>query len=142
MNKRVGKFMLMAVKLARQMEKYKTNYFFCGILAKGNHIINFGFNRPYKTHPRAKNQYKKIHCELDAILGISKNEIYNSTLYLARVGYDNRAHLMMSKPCPHCQALLKHAGVKQVYFTINDSMIGKWNIRNNEWNAIKNNTST
>jgi tRNA(Arg) A34 adenosine deaminase TadA len=49
-----------------------------------------------------------------------------STLYVARVTRDGE--WAMSKPCKHCQALIRNRGIKKVYYTIGPGEYGVWDV--------------
>jgi tRNA(Arg) A34 adenosine deaminase TadA len=47
-------------------------------------------------------------------------------LYVARVTRDGQ--WAMSKPCKHCQALIRNRGIRKVYYTIGPNEYGIWNV--------------
>ena len=102
--------------IARSMSK-KSKY--ChqlgAVIAKKNKVMSVGFNNPYKTHPRSNNRFKTIHAELDAILGLAKEDLVGSTIYVYREHKDGSP--ANSKPCQYCQMLIKQAGIKKVCYT-------------------------
>jgi len=85
------------------------------VIVKRNKIVGIGFNKPYKTHPKSNNQFKNIHAELDAMLGVSFRDLLGATAYVARQHKDGTHAL--AKPCPCCMELLTNAGIKRVYWT-------------------------
>jgi hypothetical protein len=46
-----------------------------------------------------------------------------SVVYVARVRRDN-GKLAMSKPCPHCERILRNRGVSRVEYSINEHEFG------------------
>lgn len=62
-----------------------------------------------------------VHAEGRALRKLGKGGI----LFVARIRRDTRK-LAMSMPCSGCQNLIKFAGVKEVYFSINEFQYGKW----------------
>lgn len=102
--------------IARRLSK-KSDY--ChqlgAVVAKKNKIVGLGFNQPHKTHPRSNNRFKTIHAELDAILGLAKEDLEGSTIYVYREHKDGSP--ANSKPCQYCQMLIKQAGIKKVCYT-------------------------
>lgn len=86
------------------------------ILVKGSRILSYGVNG-YKTHPRQISRYdewRSIHAELDAILGVSKRKLEGATLYVARKRKDGSPGI--SKPCSSCIKLIRSSGIKRVVY--------------------------
>lgn len=54
---------------------------------------------------------------------LAKKLDVGSVVYVARVRCDN-GKLAMSKPCPHCERILKNRGVKRVTYTIGENEFG------------------
>ena len=54
---------------------------------------------------------------------IAKKLDFGSVVYIARVRRDN-GKMAMSKPCPHCERILKNRGVSRVEYSINDNEYG------------------
>lgn len=106
-------------ELAKKLSK-KSNY--ChqlgAVVAKRNKVLGVGFNNPFKTHPRSNNRFKNIHAELDAILGLSKEELAGATIYVYR--QHRNGSPANSKPCSYCQMLIKQAGIAKVCYTDNN----------------------
>lgn len=102
--------------LARKLSKKSTYCHQLGaVVAKKNKVVGLGFNNPYKTHPKSNNRFKTIHAELDAILGLAKEDLVGSTIYVYREHKDGSP--ANSKPCQYCQMLIKQAGIKKVCYT-------------------------
>lgn len=85
-----------------------------GVLVKKSTILSFGFNK-LKTHTKSNHLFKNIHCELDCILGLKKEELFGCTLYLYR--QNKSGQVALSKPCRWCQDLLKQVGIHKVCYT-------------------------
>lgn len=93
-------------------------------VSETNKIISFGTNSFVKTHPTQKKfaeiagmKHKEyLHAEISALI---KAKAKAHTLIVSRLlqGNDKMA---LSRPCPVCQAAIKEAGLKKVFFT-NDS---------------------
>lgn len=86
------------------------------VIVKNNEVINAGYNK-LKTHPKSNNPWFTIHAELDSILGLSKEDLLNSDIYIYRE--DRNGNLACCKPCQYCQKLIASAGIKNVYYTDN-----------------------
>lgn len=96
---------------------------FYAILATGRRILSRGENKTYKTNPNAFNHAQKlngydsdcfivnsVHAELDCILNSKREDLSNTTLYIAR---DND---LASRPCWLCLAYIKKAGIKRIVY--------------------------
>lgn len=102
--------------LARLMSKKSTYHHQMGaVVVKKSRVLGLGFNKPGKTHPKSKTKFKTIHAELDAILGVSLEELKGSDIYVYREYSDGS--YAMAKPCPHCQELIVELGIRNVYYT-------------------------
>lgn len=72
-----------------------------------------------RTHPRSLSRYGKIHAEMDAAICPIPVKGYDA--YVARLTKPGK--VAMAKPCDSCMTLLRHSGIKNVYWTITE---GKW----------------
>lgn len=52
---------------------------------------------------------------------------WGSILYVARI-LRQTGEWAMARPCVHCQALIRHRGVKKVYYTIGPNEYGVWDV--------------
>lgn len=87
------------------------------VIVNKNRIIGLGFNKATKTHPRSPHPFKTIHAELDSILGIPKEHLRGSEIYVYREYVGGKP--AMARPCKYCWALLQEVGIKTVYYTDN-----------------------
>jgi deoxycytidylate deaminase len=91
------------------------------IIARGNRVISFGVNKR-KTHTSQKlthpnrNTLQHLHAELDAIIGVEKDQLEGSTIYVCR--RLRNGDVGISRPCAMCQKLIEAAGISLVYFSI------------------------
>lgn len=103
-------------QLAKQLAKKSLYHHQIGaVVVKKNKPIGLGWNKPHKTHPLSSNAFKTVHAELDAILGLSREELRHADIYVYRE-YKSGSPAT-SRPCPHCKELLRSVGIKNVYFT-------------------------
>lgn len=100
------------------------------VLVKGNRILSVGINQTEKTHPEQKERVgrtgrivssKKIHAELDALIGADYANIRGSTIYVVR--RKKNMDFGLARPCASCEALLKSYGIKKVVYSINAPLI-------------------
>lgn len=92
------------------------------IIVKNNEIIAEGFNKKYNMF---EHMYS-IHAEVDAISKlVSRNKGYTSdcTMYVFRIGPDYLGNpTKLSKPCKNCTDAIRKAGIKRVYYSIEDPL--------------------
>jgi deoxycytidylate deaminase len=102
--------------IAKRLAK-KSNYHhqIGAVVVKNNRPIGFGFNDTKKTHPRAPTPYRTKHAEFDAVLGLSYDELNGAEIYVYRETKDGKP--AMSKPCEHCQEMLKLAKICKMNYT-------------------------
>jgi len=96
------------------------------VLARGKSVINVSANKnSYKSWGqrfRHRDQgHATHHAELGCILGVDRSLTQGATVYVARVGKNGAARL--SKPCPMCESAMRHVGIKEVIYTINDEEV-------------------
>lgn len=104
-------------QLAQRISQKSPSRFKLGcIIAKRNKVITVGFNNMDKSHPKTKDPWKNIHAEFHALIGLSKNDSKGCTAYVYRETKDGKT--ANAKPCQTCEAALKLAGIKKVYYTL------------------------
>lgn len=115
----------LAINQAKQIISPTNRYggFFrhSAILFHKKHIYNIGRNYKNKTSPHSPNEYKTIHAELDALLGVDRKNLIGSSMLVIRIGAKD--NLTMSKPCIHCQHLIKNAGIKTLFYSNQNGQI-------------------
>ena len=100
----------LAIKLS---EKSEMRYHLSAIIFdKKYNIINTGYNRWLCCgHYDIKPLRSSIHAEEDAIIGCSRRELYNASIFVFRKNFGN------AKPCHNCMKLIQHAKIKQIYYS-------------------------
>jgi deoxycytidylate deaminase len=90
------------------------------VLVKGSSVRSISCNK--HRHCSFGARFRKeghgeatLHAELGAILGIERSTTQGSTVYVARINKEGEARI--SKPCPMCEAAMRHVGVRRVYYT-------------------------
>lgn len=102
--------------LARKISLKSTSKFKLGcVIARRNNVLAVGINDMCKTHPKAPHPFKMLHAEIDAILGLTREETEGAVAYVYRSNKDGLP--VNAKPCVYCQAALKRAGIKFAYYT-------------------------
>lgn len=87
------------------------------IVRSGN-VLSFGTNIPNKTHPEYKTHpySKSIHAELSAIIHAAA-DVGGADMYIYRE--DALGRPALAHPCPHCMDILRLAGIRRVFYTVN-----------------------
>ena len=112
------RYISFAKKVAEQSDYGKFRH--GAILVKGSSIRNVSCNKHRHCHfgKRFRESHTgtaTLHAELGAILGMSRCAAQGSTVYVARINREGEARI--SKPCPMCEAAMRHVGVRRVYYT-------------------------
>ncbi len=89
------------------------------VIIKNGKPIAAGFNKN-RTHPRAKNYTRKIHAELDALIGY-RLPAEKADIFVVRI--TNGGTMATSKPCRDCWILLKEAGLKTATYIDGNGVI-------------------
>jgi deoxycytidylate deaminase len=126
-----------AGKIAREIDNGMRS-FHCALVCDKRKILSVGINSR-QTHPRAPRTERgqKLHAEVAAIIGADRGALRGSVLYVVRVGKSNSQAMRMSKPCAQCQAAIIKAGIKAVYYSINNCRIGHWDVRKDDWIEVE-----
>jgi len=103
------------MQIAKAMSFQSTFRVRIGAVAiRKKNIISVGHNK-IKTHPLiSRNNYRKLHAEVSCIVGGDRDQLRGATMYVYR--QDLNGELAMCKPCLMCQAILKEAGIKEVFY--------------------------
>lgn len=106
-----------AVQLAYNgihLTDYRYKHF--SFLVEKNRIVAWGWNFRHKTHPIAKTRFNSIHSELHAIIrsNLRTSELKGMEMINIRIA---KVGLSLSKPCEHCQAMLRGFGIEVVHFS-------------------------
>lgn len=102
----------------------KDNQFFhVAAIFQRNKILSIGQNS-FKTHTKARELGYSgacIHAELSSCLRLGEEDCSNYSMAVLRINRQNK--LALSRPCPHCDALIRKLGFKKIYFTNKN---GEW----------------
>lgn len=97
------------------------------VLFKGGTVLNVSVNKNRyarfgKRFRRRDCGHATHHAELGCILGLDRTTTRGSDLYVVRIG--KAGELRLSKPCEMCEAVLRHVGVKRVFYSIDQEELG------------------
>ena len=100
------------------------------VLVRGGAIINFGINSEKYSSIGAKYRPEEkgvstYHAEIKAILNIPRAQTKVAIVYVARAS-NGKKEERMSKPCTMCHEVLKERGISQVFYTIDDEVVGTY----------------
>ena len=96
------------------------------VLIKGGSIINMSFNKDnyssFGTRFRNPTRgHATVHAEIGCVLGMPRRATTGADLYVCRI--NKEGDFRNSKPCTMCHEVLKHVGIKRVYYTTNNNTI-------------------
>ena len=94
----------------------KNNFRVGAVLFHGKQILA-ARNNELKTHPLLTrfSAFPFKHAETNCIICIGFNASHGSSLAVSRVKRDGSVAL--AKPCAACQAIIKKAGIRRVFYT-------------------------
>jgi deoxycytidylate deaminase len=120
------------LSLAKKMAECSTygNFRHGAVLVRGGAIINFGINSEKYSSIGAKYRPEEkgvstYHAEIKAILNIPRSQTKGAVMYVARASKGKKED-RMSKPCTMCHAILEERGVSQVFYTVDNEVIGTY----------------
>lgn len=126
--KRLGGIFQLAKKLA--VSSTYGNFRHGAVLARGGSIISLGVNsdkycsvgKSFRSEDKGNPTY---HAEIRALLNIPRHITRGAVMYVARCsknGEENR----MSKPCSMCHAVMEERGIRKVYYTVDNEVVGTY----------------
>ena len=122
-----------AAKAVSELSDFKQQHIGC-VAVSGHKIISSGYNS-CKTNPMQKrlniqrfeaDTPATIHSELACLLPLIKRkdiDFSNVTLYIYRE--HKSGALALARPCASCEALIKSLGIRNIYYTGNNSYINE-----------------
>lgn len=104
--------------LAKKLSKQSTHpkHQLGAVIIKGNTVLSIGFNK-YKTSPRSNHPWAFIHAENSCLNSLDKSAV-GADIYVYRE--TKSGMLANSKPCKYCYQMLKRAGIRRVYYTVDN----------------------
>ena len=123
-SKKINRFFDLAKNIAYNSPYGKIRH--GALLIKGGSILNASYNKDnyssFGNRFRALHRgHATVHAELGVVLGMPRNVTSGSDVYVCRI--NREGDFRSSKPCAMCHEVLKHVGVKRVYYTTNDNTV-------------------
>lgn len=92
------------------------------VLYNGKNIISQGHNKDVNKHYI----FRSLHAEMAAVrnakqLKLKKNDKNHLIMFVVRI--NKSGNLCHSKPCSHCQQIMKSYGIQKVCFSVNEGGI-------------------
>jgi tRNA(Arg) A34 adenosine deaminase TadA len=119
-------------QLAKKLAENSTygNFRHGAVLARGGSIVSLGVNsdkycsigKSFRAEDRGNPTY---HAEIKALLNIPRHITKGSVMYVARCSKDGNGD-RISKPCSMCHAVMQERGIRKVYYTVDDEIIGMY----------------
>ena len=121
---RIERYLEIAKSAAKQSRYGKIKH--GAILVKGGSIISTSYNKG--NFSAFGNRFREqgcghatYHAELGCITGIARTVSTGADVYVCRV--NRQDEYRSSKPCNMCHNILKHVGVKRVYYTTDEGSV-------------------
>lgn len=116
-----------AIEEAKKSKYYP--YKIGAVVFKNSSIISWGHNeiRSSRIHPKHKIWENSLHAEQAALIGLDWEKLNNVSIFVCRLTRSNK--FAMARPCDNCMSLLRHIGIKKVYYTVNNDYIEEVKIR-------------
>lgn len=101
------------------------------VLVKGGSVLNTSFNKDsftsfgnrFRDHGRGP---ATVHAEIGSVLGLARETTTGSDVYVCRINREGQ--FRNSKPCSMCHEVLRHVGIKRVYYTTSENTIEMYKI--------------
>lgn len=92
------------------------------VLMRKNKVIATATNQDCKSHPLQAKWAKRVgldekiylHAEIASLIKAREDA---DKIVVVRIGGHSQNEMRMAKPCPICEAYLRHAGIKHVYYS-------------------------
>lgn len=103
-------------------------------LVRRNRILNMSVNHSRKSHPFCKKhnyRYSSMHSEVKMLLDTKfiYGEDYNK-LKVYNVRINKLGAVANSKPCVNCEAVLRLAGFRSIYYTTDEGNFNRLELNN------------
>lgn len=122
MSKKHQKFLDKAIELSKTST---CTHKHAAVLVRGSKIVSAGINSlrndPYFMEDDAAKFHAAEHAEQSCLRMAKKmDNLSGAIMYIART--NRRGEPMNSKPCIRCITAIKEAGIRKIFYTINNEM--------------------
>ena len=97
------------------------------VIFSGKRILGSGHNGIRSTsaiHDKYKNYINSLHAEQDALRNLNWVKLKGSSILVLRISKTLNI-LSNAKPCPMCEKLLQHIGIKNIFYSDKNGQIVK-----------------
>ena len=97
------------------------------VIFSGKRILGSGHNGIRSTsaiHDKYKNYINSLHAEQDALRNLNWAKLKGSSILVLRISKTLNI-LSNAKPCPMCEKLLQHIGIKNIFYSDKNGQIVK-----------------
>ena len=93
------------------------------VIFKGKRILSKGFNdiRSSSIPLKHRKWVESLHAEQSALLKVDWNTLKGCSILVYR--YSKFKKVGCAKPCSMCEKIIKHVGIRNVYYTEDDGSI-------------------
>lgn len=93
------------------------------IIFKGKRIFSRGYNDIRSSSIPMKHRHwpESLHAEQSALLKVDWNKLKGCSILVYR--YSKDKVVGCAKPCPMCEKIIRHVGIKNVYYSDDDGTI-------------------
>lgn len=115
--------------LKRALEEAESSSYYPkigSVIFRKSNIISSGHNgiRANSIHPKYQNYANSLHAEQHALIGLDWSKLNKCNILVIRIGENNK--LRFARPCEEkCFPLIRHIGLKFVYYSNYDGKIVK-----------------
>jgi tRNA(Arg) A34 adenosine deaminase TadA len=135
----IAKYLDLALQIARQPTNIYADYSMGCVIVKSGKIIATGANEPFNAIAQRimsehqqyiEKDYISVHAEIKAATSTSVKSIKRAWVFVNGLATRSGNPLSCSRPCPNCEAILAHLGVRAVSWIENGNIITMFPRRN------------
>jgi len=110
----------MIKKSIKEAEKSNMPIFRVGaVIFDGKRIISSGHNKKgicNKIYPKYQNKRDSVHAEQNAIIKTKDwGKLSGKSMIIVRI--NRSGNISMAYPCDMCMSMIKHVGIKEIYYS-------------------------
>lgn len=114
---------------AKKVRNTKNKFFHFAFGYRKNKLLAIGQNNPEKTHTQAimlskrfnaNIQHPYLHAETDLISRLWGRYYIDNSMKIVVLRLNKRGELRCSKPCEHCDIIIKALGIEKIWWSTDD----------------------